>query len=199
MILKVVNYHFNLHNLNLNLNYYSHILHIHFSWGLQDWFKHKGLYWVILRTFSVVWSKEAIDTNFVSSRERRAGQWSVLAARSWLPLLVIWLESHCYPFMSNSSMQWEAFVIPLCSTSPFILCVIKRDKNKSVVWRKITSWRQTGNALLSFKISPRASPGTPFGVWMLKYWGRDKYLNGILSKSVFMCPANTLTICSDYS
>ena len=112
------------------------------------------------------------------------------------PLLVIWLESHCYPFMSNSSMQWEAFVIPLCSTSPFIVC---RDECNSVVWRKITSWRQTGNGLPSFKTSPRASPGTPFGVWMLKYWGRDKYLNGILSKSLFMCPANTLTICSDYS
>lgn len=34
---------------------------------------------------------------------------------------------------------------------------------------------------------------------MLKYWGRDKYLNGILSKSGFMCPANTHTICNDYS
>ena len=34
---------------------------------------------------------------------------------------------------------------------------------------------------------------------MLKYWGRDKYFNGILSKSRFMCPANARTICSDYS
>lgn len=163
------------------------------------WLSRKAHVRFILRTFSLVCSKEAIDTNFVSSRERREGWLVVCAGCSLLtPLLVIWLESHCYPFMSNSSMQWGEFVIPLCLTTLFKLFVILKAEYSSVVWRMITSCRQTGNTLLNFKF-PLASPGTPFGVWMLKYWGRDKYLNGILSKSGFMCPANTHTICSDYS